>query len=298
MYHALYLFLLFLPVHLEPITNHAALNVPKPVSQTPKVTPANGPDRFTFQEGGIIRGDSTKRQVALIFTGDEYFEGLGSITHSLEAADVKGSFFLTGRLYRNRKATKSIRSLHRKGHYMGPHSDMHLLYNDWARRDSLLVSKDSMLNDLMANYASMQRLGIDHPVKYFIPPFEWWNRDIAAWCREKGVILFNFSPGTATNADYTYPEMGAAYRSSDTLMQRLLSFESRKGLGGCMILVHIGTDPRRKDKLYERLPEMIRILRVRGYVFNRVDEMLGEKQDTYQSSGHHVRFGETTMSSR
>jgi len=76
---------------------------------------------------------------------------LKSISQSLAREKIKGSFFFTGRLYRKSKARKSIVQLATAGHYMGPHADMHLLYNDWSKRDSLLVTKDSLVNDLKAN---------------------------------------------------------------------------------------------------------------------------------------------------
>jgi len=212
--------------------------------------------------------------MAWVFTGDEYFEGMDRIADILSDKVVKGSFFLTGRLYRNPGARGGILRLKGEGHYLGPHSDQHLLYNDWTRRDSVLVTRDSMRRDLLANYEAMETLGIRQRRRYFIPPYEWWDDTVAAWCREMGVQVVNFTPGTGTNADYTFPEMGATYRSSDTLVQRLLRFEARSGLSGAIVLVHIGTDPRRNDKLYERLPLLIDTLRSRSYRFVRIDRLL------------------------
>jgi len=165
--------------------------------------------------------------MAWVFTGDEYFEGMDRIADILSDKVVKGSFFLTGRLYRNPGARGGILRLKGEGHYLGPHSDQHLLYNDWTRRDSVLVTRDSMRRDLLANYEAMETLGIRQRRRYFIPPYEWWDDTVAAWCREMGVQVVNFTPGTGTNADYTFPEMGATYRSSDTLVQLLLRFEAR-----------------------------------------------------------------------
>jgi endoglucanase len=229
---------------------------------------------FVLKHGGIIRGNAEKPDIALVFTGDEFFEGLTSITDALAKNQVSASFFLTGRLYRNPDAKKSIQRLIRQKHYFGPHSDQHLLYNDWSEPDSLLVSRDSFSTDLQANYRAMEALRIRHQQQYFIPPYEWWNATIAGWCRDWGITVISFSPGTATNADYTFPEMGKAYRHSDTLLNRLLALEEQTGLNGAMILIHIGTDPRRIDKLYDRLPELIRVLKKKGYRFLRVDQLL------------------------
>ena len=44
---------------------------------------------------------------------------------------VKASFFFTGRFYRNPAFKKIVRQLKQGGHYLGPHSNEHLLYCDW-----------------------------------------------------------------------------------------------------------------------------------------------------------------------
>lgn len=224
----------------------------------------------TFDQGASIRGDAGRKDVALVFTGDEYFEGLSAIARTLKENRLTAGFFFTGRLYGNREARHLIKKLAADGHYLGPHSDQHLLYNDWKERDSLLVTKDSMLLDLNRNYDKMMRLGIHSDRKLFIPPFEWWNARIVSWCNEAGVEVFSFTPRTATNADYTYPGM-ASYTSSEKILSALYDNED---LNGSIILVHAGTDPRRKDKLYDRLPEMIKTLQAKGYRFVRIDELL------------------------
>ncbi|HZY81905.1 MAG TPA: glycoside hydrolase family 9 protein, partial [Cyclobacteriaceae bacterium] len=225
---------------------------------------------FTIDHGAIVRADVNTKKIALVFTGDEFFEGLPSITKTLKKHNVKGGFFFTGRMYENNKASKGIRKLISDGHYMGPHSDQHILYNDWTVRDSLLVTRDSLLNDLTANYKKMGSYKIDQDQKLFIPPYEWWNADVAQWCIEDEIQLISFTPGVPTNADYTYPEMGKSYRSTEDILKRLYE----KDLNGSIILVHVGTDPRRKDKLYDRLPEMIETLTAKGYQFVRIDELV------------------------
>ena len=53
--------------------------------------------------------------------------------------------------------------------------------------------------------------------RLFIPPYEWYNREIAAWSRELGLTLFNFTPGTSSNADYTTPSHARAICRRDHL---------------------------------------------------------------------------------
>lgn len=228
-------------------------------------------------QGAIVRGDSTKKELALVFTADETGEGLTIIRHSLTREGVKAGFFFTGRFYRNASFTKEIRLLKKDGHYLGPHSDQHLLYCDWNKRDSLLVTKDSFEKDVRQNIAAIRANNLALQSHHlFIPPFEWWNDSISAWSKSAGFTLFNFTPGIRTNADYTWPEMGTTYKSSEWVMAWLKETISREPtkLNGAIVLLHAGTDPRRKDKFYNRLKEMIALLKRNGFLFKRIDELL------------------------
>ena len=162
------------------------------------------------------------------------------------------------------------------GHYLGAHSDKHLLYCDWNKRDSLLVTKDEFENDLSTNYKIMERFGFKKSnTQYFLPPYEWYNDKITEWTKEMGLQLINFTSGTRSNADYTTPDE-KNYRSSEEIYQSIINCESSNlaGLNGFMLLVHIGTDPKRTDKFYNRLPQLIAALKAKGYQFQTVEGLL------------------------
>lgn len=227
--------------------------------------------------GAIVRGDVTKKQIALVFTGDEFADGGPSILNTLDSNDVLASFFLTGNFYQNKKFAGLIRNIRKAGHYLGPHSDKHLLYADWTKRDSLLVTEDEFREDLMSNYERMGSFGIakkDAP--YFLPPYEWHNRAIATWTRKLGLRLVNFSHGTRSNADYTYPAMGSRYVSSEEVYRSIIQYEQKDphGLNGFILLVHIGTDPRRTDKFYNKLDQLLKELKLKGYEFVTIRKLL------------------------
>lgn len=229
------------------------------------------------QMGAIIKSiNPSQPSVSLVFTGDEYGEGLPIIQQILAKEKVKAGFFFTGRFYANKSFSKSIKLLEKAHHYLGVHSNDHLLYNDWTNRNKLLVSYDSFSTDLDKNFAAMENLGIDtRQRKLFIPPFEWWNDSVASWCNWKGLELFSFTPGTYTNADYTWPEMGSSYKSNASLMNQLITLANTPDkLNGNILLLHVGTDPRRKEKLYNELPAIIRLLRSKGYAIKRIDELI------------------------
>ena len=110
--------------------------------------------------GAIIRGDTSKKELTIVFTGDEFSDGGAFIAKTLKKSRVKAAFFFTGRFYRNPSFKSTIRKLKKQGHYLGAHSNDHLLYADWTKRDSLLVTKQQFTLDLLQNYAAMEKHGI------------------------------------------------------------------------------------------------------------------------------------------
>jgi endoglucanase len=216
---------------------------------------------YTYSHGAIIRGDTTQKKLALVFTGDEYADGGKAIAGTLKRNGIKASFFFTGRFYRSFKPL--IKQLRADGHYLGPHSDAHLLYCDWNNRDSLLVTKEQFITDLQQNLK-------DLPSGYFLPPYEWYNDSIAAWTKELGLQLINFTPGTYSHADYTTPDM-KNYRSSAYILQ---SIKKHSPLNGFILLLHIGVHPNRTDKFYHQLPALLTYLKNKNYKLVTINELL------------------------
>ena len=212
----------------------------------------------------------------MVFTGDEFADGGNIIAATLRSEKLKASFFLTGNFYRNPAFKRIIQQLKKDGHYLGPHSDKHLLYCDWDRRDSLLVNKEQFTKDLSDNYTAMAKFGVGkQEAPYFLPPYEWFNDSITIWTKALGLQLINFTPGTRSNADYTFPGPGN-YKNSQVIYQSIIDFEKNQpaGLNGFILLLHIGTDTRRTDKFYTHLAELVKFLRQANYTFVTVKELL------------------------
>lgn len=236
-----------------------------------KVSEKN-PDDVVDDYGAIIRKGPDKKVIYLIFSADEYGEGFEHILNTLDGHEIKASFFLTGNFLRNKKYKSVLKQIISGGHYLGPHSDGHLLYIPWENRDTLLVTKEQFNTDLKRNFTELYKAGLkEHKPEYFLAPYEWYNSAISNWSAEMGFALVNLTPGTGTNADYTTPGM-KNYKSSDELIQKLKSFEtdSPQGLNGALVLIHPGTDPERTDKLYLRLGEIIEYFSKKGYTFSRL----------------------------
>ncbi len=228
-----------------------------------------------FRYGGMERADTTNKHIFLTFTGGDFNDGGKWIYRVLKKEKVPAHFFFTGDFYRQPENRKLIRKLIKQDHYLGPHSDKHLLYASWTDRDSLLVNKEEFTSDLLNNYKAMADFGINRKDAYlFMPPYEWYNRQISDWTAELGGILINYSPGTRSHADYTTPDMGNRYIGSKDIYDGILTFESTSpnGLNGFILLIHIGTAPERSDKFYYYLEDLITELKNRDYQFKKLTE--------------------------
>jgi len=228
------------------------------------------PPSVKDSQGATVRIDTSRKVIHLIFSADLIFEGAEPILQTLDKNNIKASFFLTGNCLREEKFKPVIQEIIQKGHYVGGHSDKHLLYASWDNRNQLLVTPDSLIADFRQNMAELEKYGVDiTKVHYFLSPYEYYNKETVRIIESLGQTVINYTPGLRTAADYTTPDM-PNYKSSQELIDQLFAYEAKKGLNGSIILIHPGTEDSRTDKLYLRLDEIIRYLKGKGYVFERL----------------------------
>lgn len=226
-------------------------------------------EKIKDEQGAVIRFNPDEKNIYLAFTADTQFEGGEHVLQVLEKQKIKGSFFFTGNFLRNQEYKDITKRIVEQGHYVGPHSDGHLLYCDWKKRDSTLISFAEFETDLKNNFREMEKFGVKPAeARWFMSPYEWYNRQIVDWSRNLGLEVINFTPGTGTNADYTTPKM-ENYKSSVKIYTHLLQFEQEQpnGLNGAILLIHPGTAPERTDKFYRILEDVIRHFSSKGYQF-------------------------------
>ncbi len=227
---------------------------------TQSVMAQNIIDRY----GAISRSDTSKKTIYLCFTGHDFSDGFDQVLSVLKSQHIAASFFLTGDFIRQH--TPLVKAMARRNHFVGAHSDKHLLYCDWSSRDSLLHTPDEIKADIAQNLAELRRLGI-YPA-YFMPPYEWYNQEVVKLALELNQLTINFSPGTRSNADYTTPDR-SNYVPSSTILESIRQYEKLNGLNGFHLLIHPGTSPLRVDKLYNHLNVLIGELKEKGYRFSR-----------------------------
>jgi len=229
-----------------------------------------------YREKGIIRGPKDEKKIAFEFTGDSFAEGGTTILDELAKRKGKASFFFTGKFLRNPEFKPLIQRIIKEGHYIGPHSDAHLLYCPWTGEKNTLVTREVFRADLDKNLKAIEAFGVRRAdMKYWVPPYEWFNEEIVSWSDEMGRTLINFTPGTRSAADYT-PNDAKNFVSSDVIFDSILKKEKEdpKGLNGFLLLMHVGVGPNRTDKFHSRFGELLSTLEREGYQFVRVDDLL------------------------
>jgi peptidoglycan/xylan/chitin deacetylase (PgdA/CDA1 family) len=214
--------------------------------------------------------------LAIVFTGHGYAEGGETILNELGNHKARASFFFTGDFLTNTDFKLLVQRVVRDGHYLGPHSDKHVLYCPWEEPKKTLVTHAEFESDLESNLRKIERFGIPQAqVRYFLPPYEHYNKEVADWTKAMGLTLVNFTPGTRSNADYT-GEADGNFVSTKTIFESIVCKEKEDphGLNGFILLLHIGSGPERVDKFAVRFGELLDYLFRKGYQFVRVDELL------------------------
>lgn len=227
---------------------------------------------YQKSSGAIVRMNPQVRTIYLVFTGHGFSEGGQTIAKTLQKNQIKASFFFTGDFYRNPENKDLIQHLIQGGHYLGGHSDQHILYCSLDHPDSMLVAPQEFFDDIIHNYQAMNTFGIQsNHAPYYLPPFEKCNDQIAAWADELGLRMVNYTPGTLSNQDYSIPSMGRDYCPSQKIYDSIMNYEHQdfNGLNGFILLTHIGSHPERTDKFYAKLDSLIIQLNHKGYTFDR-----------------------------
>jgi peptidoglycan/xylan/chitin deacetylase (PgdA/CDA1 family) len=237
---------------------------------------AAGANALEHIEDGIVRGQKEKKEIALVFTGGSFAEGGTMILDVLKKHGAKAAFFFTGDFMRTPEFKPLIQRIVAEGHYLGPHSDKHLLYAPWEDRSKSLVTDYELKKDLEDNIREIEKFGVKREqIKFYIPPFEWYNKQHVRWAKEIGLTLINFTPGTRSTADYT-GEKDKNFVPSNVIFDSIIKKEKEDphGLNGFLLLLHVGAGPGRTDKFFNRFGELMDYLASKGYKFPRVDAML------------------------
>ena len=78
----------------------------------------------------------------------------------------------------------------------------------------------------------------------------------------------NLPHSSSTTTDTQWDILNFMIDQLQSLMQQ------PQKLDGSIVLMHVGTDPRRKEKFYHQLPALIDLLQKNQFTIKRIDELL------------------------
>ena len=136
-----------------------------------------------------------------------------------------------------------------------------------------LVARGEFVADLVNSRNQIQGLSIaEHEIRFFLPPDQYYNQEMADWSKMLGLTMVNFSPSTPDRTT----EAESNFASSEVIFDSLIAKdqEDPNGLNGFLLLLHIGSGPARADKFHVRFGELLDYLAGKGYQLVRVDELL------------------------
>lgn len=199
---------------------------------------AGGPREYVTVPGG-------ESVVALTFDAAYDPAPLGPILAALEAADVPGTFFLTGEFVED--FPEATRSIIGAGHPIGNHSYSH---PDFTDLDSAAIR-----DQLERTERELAALGAPDPRPLFRPPFGARNARVLQELANQGYVSVYW---TVDTLDWKPDRTPAEIRQA--VMDKLQP--------GAIVLMHVGS-----RQTAEILPQLIMDLKARGYGFVALSEL-------------------------
>ncbi|WNB91114.1 polysaccharide deacetylase family protein [Bacillus sp. NEB1478] len=203
---------------------------------------------FQFYGGLVTKADTDEKVVALTFD-DGPTKNTDQILKILKDADVKATFFLTGREIKENfgEAEKIVLA----GHELGNHS--------YSHKRMILKTPTFIKNEIETTDALIKKTGYKGPIE-FRPPY---GKKLVGLPRyldkqNRKTILWNIEPDS-------YPEI-----ASDS--QKIVEHVNKNIEPGSIILLHVMYGSRTES--IEAVKDIVDSLKAKGYKFKKVSEMV------------------------
>jgi peptidoglycan/xylan/chitin deacetylase (PgdA/CDA1 family) len=244
-----------------------------------RVRRAAADGRVEQTDCGISRGPKSEKKIALVFTAGSFCEGGPTFLDTLQQYRSKASFFLLSEAVRTKdpasKCPEVLPRLVREGHYVGPHSDTHPDLVD-RQGGRTTIARRAFDGELERSIEALRGVGVTGPMRYWIPPSETFNEEIAEWSAERGFVTVHLTDCPRTRGDYLPVDARGGIFSNTAILTRVSACAASDGLRGAILFFHLGIGPNRAepDKFHHAFPALMQKLVDDGYTFVRIDELL------------------------
>lgn len=236
-------------------------------------------NNFSFNNGSI-----ELPIVSFTFDGGSTANVAEDIIDTLRSRNVKSTMFVTG--YFIKKHKDIVTKLIEQGHELGNHTFSHPHLTTFGinhQQSTLAVITQSMLqNELITADQLLFSITGHHFAPLWRAPYGEFNQQLCTWARNAGFVHVGWRQGRSwrdgfdTN-DWIADSETPGFKTPDEVFTKIVSLANTKpyGINGGIILMHLGTDrKKREDQVHFKLGAMIDSLRVLGYEFVTVSEMM------------------------
>ncbi|WP_019638676.1 polysaccharide deacetylase family protein [Paenibacillus fonticola] len=207
--------------------------------------------RRKYSETFKFSGPEVK-QIALTFDDVPDPRFTPKVLDVLKQHGVKATFFVVG--HRAKKHPELLQRIHREGHVIGNHSYFHPLFKK--------KSVDEFKNEIKRTEKLIEKL-IGYKPRFIRPPYGEINEEQLKWAKKNGYKIVNW------NVD----SLDWKALDKNKVKHNVLSTVGP----GSIVLQHAGGGSGSDlTGTIEALPDIIRILRNRGYRFVTIPELLHE----------------------
>jgi peptidoglycan/xylan/chitin deacetylase (PgdA/CDA1 family) len=213
-------------------------------------------------------------RIAITFDGNASTNRTAELLDMLQRHDLEVTLFVTGRFIE--RYPEIVRRAVLSGHEIGNHtySHPHLTTYEQDRRHRLRsgVTKASFQRELRRTEAAFAKATGHAMQPLWRAPYGEENRLLRGWALEMGYLHVRWSSleGKSLDShDWVADEHSSLYKSSRTIMERLLQFPK---LEGGIILMHMATE--RQEPPWQELPVFLEALEERGMETTTVTRLL------------------------
>lgn len=245
------------------------------------ITLEYGKPSLDYLARNVTRGPLDRKQLALTFDGGAGNGAVDDILKTLSDKNIKCTMFLTGQFLK--KYPKDVNKMIKNGHEIGNHTWSHPHLTTFAEngkhQTNSSIKRHTLQDELLKTEQRFKQITKQDMIKYWRAPYGEHNPEIRRWAAELGYtqIGWTISRGKTMDAlDWVADTSASIYYTSDEVMDRLLEFENQEqGAKGGIILMHLDTR-RKQDAVHHILPAYIDSMRVRGYTFTTISELLSD----------------------
>ena len=214
------------------------------------------------------------RRVAITFDGNASTNRTAELLDLLHQHDLEVTLFVTGRFIERYPSIvrRAVLSGHEIGNHTYSHPHLTTYEKDGLHRLLPGITKESFQRELRRTEEAFTKATGHAMQPLWRSPYGEENRLLRGWALEMGYLHVRWSSlegKTLDSHDWVADEHSSLYKSSRTIMERLLQFPK---LEGGIILMHMATE--REEPPWQEMPLFLGALEDRGVEPTTVTQLL------------------------